>query len=275
MKIIDFEEIDNRRDERKFKQIKNEICVISLVKHKNIISLIDHFIVKDECFLVMEFANSGTVAEEIRKFGPISELKAKTYFLQISKGLWALHRFSKDIMIAHRDLKLENILIHIEGNEKIIKLADFGFSNVLKSKNMLRAREATGNMEYMSPQMIRLVLFHNLYDDNDKRILGKVKSVDAIKADIWSLGVCLYYMIANEWPFDFMKNPEKKELMKITDQQKLRERKTIDRNISSLLNDLLDKMLEPNTRKRINIKDILKHQWLENVPQIITIDKID
>ena len=115
--------------QRNSKTLKMKIFIIYKVKHKNIVELCDHFIINNTCFLVMQFANHGTVQKEIDNSGAMSENKVKTYFIQIVRAMEYLH--TRRPPIAHRDLKLANILIHIENNEKILKVTDFGFSIVM------------------------------------------------------------------------------------------------------------------------------------------------
>lgn len=78
----------------------------------------------------------------------------------------------------HRDLKLDNFLLDSEGN---IKLADFGISYVFETDEKLTKFGGTGG--YVAPE----VKAHKPYDGP--------------KADVYSLGVCLFGMITGRFPF--------------------------------------------------------------------------
>lgn len=80
--------------------------------------------------------------------------------------------------IAHRDIKLENILIM---NKKLIKLIDFGFSISIKDKGRLNL--FCGTPSYMPPEIVSKVAYY-----------GK-------PADVWALGILLYKMVAGYFPF--------------------------------------------------------------------------
>lgn len=95
-------------------------------------------------------------------------------FLQILNGLKTL--FEEKVL--HRDLKPGNILFH--NNE--IKVADFGFCKALNSESDL-TQTMLGSPLYMAPEVLK----------------GETYS---IKADIWSLGVCLYEMIFGVCPYE-------------------------------------------------------------------------
>ena len=274
LKEISLKSDHTRRDRKQFKKLKNEIFIIYKIKHKNIIQMIDHFIVNNNCYLVLEFANSGTVEQEVHRSEPMSEMKAKTYFIQIVKAIEHLHLHKP--AIAHNDLKLANILIHIENKEKIIKVTDFGLSQVLSTKSdekIYRASVAEGTKIYMSPQMLLLITHTDIIESKDKEELKqlgmKVKDVNPIKADIWSLGVCLYYMISGEFPFDL----NIRHYSATIKEQVNRVIKPIDKEISRQLIDILNRMLEPNTIKRITISEIVKHHWLSGVSDVLTLDE--
>lgn len=78
-----------------------------------------------DIFLVLELASNGTLFDRIAKSGRISESDSKRIFRQLVAGL--AHCHSKGI--AHRDLKLENLLLDDHSN---IKIADFGLCARMK-----------------------------------------------------------------------------------------------------------------------------------------------
>ena len=88
---------------------------------------------------------------------------------QIASALYYLHSYG----IAHRDLKLENILLVDESDESPIKLADFGLAKMLGPNET--SNEKFGTMGYVAPEVL----------------LGwsYTKSVD-----LWSLGVIIYIL---------------------------------------------------------------------------------
>lgn len=88
-----------------------------------------------------------------------------------------------DRQIVHRDLKAENFFVTMEGTR--IKLGDFGVARILSSTTsggVQRAQTVAGTFTHMAPEV-----FEENYDT---------------KADIWSLGVCLYHLCNLHLPFD-------------------------------------------------------------------------
>lgn len=94
-------------------------------------------------------------------------------FKQILEGIDFCHKLE----VAHRDIKLENILTHDSENQ--VKIIDFGFSTLRERK----MRIFCGTPSYMAPEIIQ-----------KKEYLGQA-------ADIWALGILLYAMLQGSFPF--------------------------------------------------------------------------
>lgn len=105
-------------------------------------------------------------------------------FKKIVEGVKYLH----DRNIVHRDLKLMNIVVNDLNNPKIV---DFGFARVGVEENF---ENGCGTPSYMAPEL--------LMSTTTKR---------ACKADIWALGIILFYLLTKTYPFrcslDFIKLP--------------------------------------------------------------------
>ena len=120
----------------------------------------------------MEFADSGTLYDRLKKKDKFNEKIVAKYMACILKAVNHLHtRYPK---IIHRDLKPENILIH---QGKLI-ISDFGWSSQLKDTRTTFC----GTYEYLSPEMINGIE----YDE---------------KIDIWSLGVIMFELLTGRTPF--------------------------------------------------------------------------
>lgn len=124
----------------------------------------------------MEHADGGDLLKMInshkRKNTNITEKEAWYYFIQMVRGLKALH----DLKICHRDIKCANLFLTKEG---IVKLGDLNVSKVAK-KGMLHTQ--TGTPYYASPEVWK----DKPYDN---------------RSDIWSLGCVLYEMLTLNPPF--------------------------------------------------------------------------
>jgi len=96
--------------------------------------------------LVLEYAEMGSLWDLMTRKVKLSEDELKNYIKQIVEGIEYLHTMKHKII--HRDLKVENILITIEGK---IKLADFGMSFVYSDTSSRKSK--SGTFGYLPPEM--------------------------------------------------------------------------------------------------------------------------
>lgn len=122
----------------------------------------------------MELADGGQLYDYIQN-NDITEEEAKLFFTQIISGVGYAHLN----LIAHRDLKPQNILLDNNGQ---IKIVDFGLSNLMKDGRLLKT--ACGSPNYAAPE-----------------IVGERK-YEGTSVDIWSCGVILYALLIGSLPFD-------------------------------------------------------------------------
>jgi serine/threonine protein kinase len=176
------------------------------------------------------------------------------------KGLEFMH----SLKIIHRDIKPENILLNKDSSGNLIpKISDFGLAksyNNAGGSSFTQARMAMGTLFFMAPEQ-----------------MTDAKNVDE-RADIYSLGVSLYYLLTGKYPYNFptqldiiewlSKNKDRFEnqeeafhaLIKMQKQNNpmliilsnnpipLRER---DSRISQKIAEIVDRAVEKDLKKRI------------------------
>ncbi|KAJ3216869.1 hypothetical protein HK099_005697 [Clydaea vesicula] len=238
-----------------FGNVPLEIFLLHKMKHDNIVEFLDYFEDQEFFYLVTEFhgtawnkdlekksvdvnkkingieafenlslqkKSSCDLFECIEHFKKLEEYIAKKIFRQIIESIKYLHNLN----IVHRDIKDENILI--DGNFNV-KLIDFG-SAAFFGKDVLFNR-FLGTIQYAAPEILR--------GENYK----------GPEAEIWALGCCLYIMLTGQVPFE-------------TPNQALNLNYTIPKErVSSSCLNLLDLLLEKDSKKRIHINDVLQHPW--------------
>ena len=224
-------------DNLKKRCVYKEIEILKRVNHKNIPKLVEVIHTDTQILIIQEFVRGISLRDyynkQIRNQKGISEHKAKIFkkiFKQIFEAMNYLH--SNDM--AHRDIKLENILMT---KEYEIKIIDFGFG-MLNPENKVQYFFC-GTPNYMPPEIV------------EKRgYMGQ-------KADLWSLGVLVYKLYCADFPF---KGKNEKDLYKAI--------KKCDYNIINYVPDNVKKIIkslivyEPS--KRLACKDVLKSEWLRN-----------
>jgi tRNA A-37 threonylcarbamoyl transferase component Bud32 len=169
-------------------RLVNEARLASSIRHEHIVDITDSGSTGDgRTFVVMELLDGQSLAELIRKEGPLPEPRAIEIVRQVASALGAAHARS----IVHRDVKPENIFVVDKNGQDFIKVVDFGISKSLRageapdpeSQRLTHTGMVLGTPLYMSPEQARGD------EDLDHRI------------DVYALGVILYECLTGEVPF--------------------------------------------------------------------------
>ena len=181
----------------------------------------------------------------------------KNIFSQLAEGI----RFIHDKDCAHRDIKLENILLkepyHIENPEMKLKIADFGLLiNEDELLNFPNINLTVGSQPYCAPEVLEKSFEENIKNfltQSDKTAIEMFQ-----KTDIFSLGVVFYMVFNLSYPFKFLPNSDEFDFS----ESLLEEAKPIFHKINDdqykFLIDLIEKMLCINPVKRINIDEVIR-----------------
>ena len=170
-----------RRFEREIRVLKHlrSACVVRVLD--------DGALQSGEPFMVLEHLSGRTLKDVLRSQGPLPVQEAVDYVLQACEVLAEAHVAG----VIHRDVKPENLFLVGEGRDACVKVLDFGLSKAAsgairddQEPSITRGHEVMGSPYYMAPE--QLLSSHH---------------VDRF-ADIWSVGVVLYELLAGRPPFE-------------------------------------------------------------------------
>ncbi|MCB1052988.1 MAG: serine/threonine protein kinase [Acidobacteria bacterium] len=149
--------------------------VLGQLHHRNIINVYNVGEDQDTCYIAMEYLDGTTLERQIRAAGGLSMAKSLEVVRQVCEGVHAAHQRG----IIHRDLKPANIFLL---NEDHVKVLDFGVAH-FKNSQLTTSGVVIGTINYIAPEQITgLKIDH--------------------RADIFSIGVILYELLAHKHPFE-------------------------------------------------------------------------
>ncbi|PRP86904.1 putative protein kinase [Planoprotostelium fungivorum] len=196
--------------------------------HKGVITLKDVFEDSKRVILVMK---GGSLFDIVQKKRRLCEKSACHVIREMLETLAFLH--SKGIV--HRDIKLENILCHSEGEEGRIKICDFAFARQIYGGTL---NVLCGSPAYVAPEVLRGE--------------GYGRGVD-----VWSLGVVLYILLSGSPPF----HGDGVEVMMARIAEGVVVYPSCWSSVSNLARDLVSHMLQSDPLQRITPQEALHHPW--------------
>ena len=199
---------------------------------ENSVKIIESFETTDYLNIIMELCDTDLLNHFQKLKRGMTTAEVRDLFKQLNNVFKIMQKNN----IVHRDLKLANILIKYvdEKKEKIIpKLSDYGFSKAL---NENATETHLGTPVTMAPE----IMLDQPYNE---------------KVDLWSIGVMMYQLHFKELPFQG--GNEKQILLRIMS-------KTARKHPENpQFKDLLNKLLEPDPKKRISWEDYFNHPFFE------------
>ena len=236
LKVIKKTSIIYQDDDHKFLK---EIEILIKLEHPNIIKIYEYYTDDINFYLITDYISNGELYNYVYKAKSFNERQTQYIMKQVLCAVNYLHLNN----IAHRDIKLENILVEQEitsNDEQLlnVKLIDFGTSNYVKTENTNYFTVKVGSPFYMAPEVL-----NKKYNN---------------KCDIWSCGVIMFMLLRGHPPF---KGENQEELFKSIQNDIINYNEMTE--LSELAKELMSKMLERNVDLRYSADECLKHKWMK------------
>jgi urea transport system substrate-binding protein len=146
------------------------------LSHPNAVGIYEAGVQDGAHYIVMEVVSGGSLAEEVRRIGPLSPVAATRAITEATRGVAAAHATG----MVHRDIKPANLLRSADGT---IKVCDFGLAKGGVSElSVTKAGHVVGTPYYMSPEQCQ------------------GRPVD-VRSDIYSLGATYFFLLTGIEPY--------------------------------------------------------------------------
>jgi mitogen-activated protein kinase kinase kinase len=231
-------------------QIRDEMGVLQVLDHPNIVQYYGIEPHRDKVYIFMEYCSGGSLAGLLEHGRIEDEMVIQVYALQLLEGLGYLHEAN----VVHRDIKPENILLDHNG---VIKYVDFGAAKVIanqgktivmdNSSGRPKQQSMTGTPMYMSPEVIKG---------------GQHRGARLGAVDIWSLGCVVMEMATGARPWASLDNEW--AIMYNIAQGNTPQMPTNDQ-LSELGLDFLRRCFDKDPARRASAAELLQHEWILNI----------
>lgn len=211
-----------------------EARLAGLLRHSNIVSVLDVGCDEDGPYLVMELVEGITVADLLKKHAAKAELIPLAVVLEIvmqaCRGLDALHQLraldGSALHIVHRDVSPQNLLLGYDG---VVQLTDFGIAKDLSAGQNTTTGVLRGKSGYMSPEQVRMEPL-------------------SFRSDLFSLGVVLWELLSGERLYGGTQSEKSpaRQIMEDVPADPIEFRSDVSPELSEVVFDLLAK--EPEHR---------------------------
>ncbi|XP_054278614.1 testis-specific serine/threonine-protein kinase 3-like [Macrosteles quadrilineatus] len=222
--------------------LPREIEVVKGLRHPNLIKFLQAVETTHRVYIVMEYAEKGSLLDIIRKESHIDEDRAKNWFTQLADAV----RYCHDHGVVHRDVKCENLLMDGSYN---LKLSDFGFARGnMKPRSdgsPVLSETFCGSYAYASPEILKGIAY------------------DPMLSDVWSMGVVLYAMVFGKLPFDDT------NYNKLVKQVQSKLKFPSEPVVSERCKTMIGKLIAP-LKTRLKVSQIPKEPWL-----LVSTDTVD
>jgi TolB-like protein/Flp pilus assembly protein TadD len=222
-------------------RFRSEILTVARLQHPHIVGILRAGEVDGVPFFVMPYVDGESLAVHLKRTGPASVRDAVAVFRDVARALAFAHKNG----IVHRDIKPGNILL--AGGSATV--TDFGVAKALSSAMRSGPHEghvtdtgvSLGTLLYMAPEQAA----------GDPHIDGR--------ADIYSLGITIYEMLAGQAPFAGL-SPREMLTARLTGRPPALS--SLRKDIPPRLESLLMRCLEPDPANRPQTADEV-FEWLE------------
>ena len=180
LKVVGKEQLASRGAADRFLQ---EVQSAARLNHPNVVKAYSASRLGEMIAFSMEYVPGDDLAKVVKARGPLSVQHASFYAAQVAMGLQHAH----DKGMVHRDIKPANLMLTKDGTKSVVKILDFGLAKVTSEQKvdtgLTRVGTMMGTPDFMAPEQ------------------WKDAATADTRADIYSLGCTLYYLLAGHPPF--------------------------------------------------------------------------
>ncbi|KAI8638280.1 kinase-like domain-containing protein [Parasitella parasitica] len=231
----------NEPEKEYIKKVTAEFCIGSTLHHINVIETLDIIQEGQNFYEIMEFAPNDLF--NIVMSGKMSREEVACCWRQLLNGV----SYMQSMGLAHRDLKLDNLVLDERG---IVKIIDFGCAVVNKYPHETRVHKSKGicgSDPYIAPEQFT-------EPDYDARL-----------TDLWSCAIVFICMSIRRFPWR-LPRPEKDQSYKNFVTPSTLGADKLFKMLPRESRPIMKRILNPDPLERCTLEQVLEDEWVKNIP---------
>lgn len=217
-----------------------EFCIGSTLHNFNVIEALDIIQEGQSFYEIMEYAPNDLF--NIVMSGKMTPDEISCCWRQLLNGV----KYLQSMGIAHRDLKLDNMVLDERG---VVKIIDFGCATVIKypfEDHVHLSKGICGSDPYIAPEQYTQ------------------KEYDARKTDLWSCGIIYICMTIRRFPWR-LPRPEKDQSYSNFVQPNNNGAEKLFKLLPRYARPIISRILLPDPEKRCLLEDVLDDAWVKSI----------
>ncbi|ORE11307.1 Pkinase-domain-containing protein [Rhizopus microsporus var. microsporus] len=231
----------NEPEKEYVKKVTAEFCIGSTLHHPNVIETLDIIQEGQNFYEIMEFAPNDLF--NIVMSGKMSREEIACCWKQLLNGV----QYMQQMGLAHRDLKLDNMVLDERG---IVKIIDFGCAVVNKypfETKVHKSKGICGSDPYIAPEQFT------------------EPEYDARLSDLWSCGIIFICMSIRRFPWR-LPRPDKDQSYKNFVTPSTEGAEKLFKMLPRESRPIMKRILNPDPEKRCSLEDVLNDDWVKSIP---------
>lgn len=234
-----------KTDEFEQNMFEREVSILSRLRHSGICRFYDCFECPNNFYLLQRVCLGGELFDKVASLGGIQEHQAAMILAEVLQIIAYIH----DQGVAHRDIKLENLMYTSKNSSARLQLIDFGFAR--RVDNDKQYDEIVGALMYLSPELVK----------SARNVAHPIKGDVLMPSDMWAFGSLTYVVITGTHAFASEgESGAEDSFNKILECSPPYHKV----GMSEPAEDFVRQLLVVDPAKRMTAKAALEHKWIKD-----------
>ncbi|KAI0820068.1 kinase-like domain-containing protein [Trametes gibbosa] len=230
------------------KRLLREIDIMQRLRHKNVCQLKERFVESDSIYLILELVEGGDLLKYLLQIDDLGRRMTEAQTGHIVHQICSALAYVHSEGVAHRDLKLENVLL-TKDDPPIVKVADFGLAKAMDTFTNLHS--LCGTLVYLAPEVV-----------------NPGPEGYSLVVDSWSVGIITLIMLTLDRR-PYIKDKADADVKTRVSTREVNWRRLRDCRVSEPCEEFIRGLLENDPKRRTSMADACRNDWLQTQVEVM------